>query len=152
MHVSERSELQLIIFVFVRTSLNQLTAFQQQSRTPSHYLQSTTLTATSGLGSNYTSYTTDPMIDFSMGSLADKRAKFHQANAGTSSSFLESDLPTTDEYLYVPEGEHPRFMSPHRMNQNYESNYGGELDLINDDSSVDITCSQMFTFPTSIPT
>jgi hypothetical protein len=80
------------------------------------------LTTTSGLGSNYTSYTTDP-IDSSLNSLEKKN--FNPAAPGTSSSFLESDLPTTDEYLYVPEGEHPRFMSPQRMNQNY---YVGELE------------------------
>ena len=102
----------------IRSSLNQLTAFQQV-RTPSHYLQSTTLTTTSGLGSNYTSYTTDP----SLSSLENRKAKFNPAAPGTSSSFLESDLPNTDEYLYVPDEENPRFMSPHMMNQ---TSYGGK--------------------------
>lgn len=113
-----------------RSSLNQLTAFQQV-RTPTHYLQSTTLTTTSGLGSNYTSYT-DP-IDSSLNSLVsdNKKGKFNANAPGTSSSFLESDMALTDEYLYVPEGEHPRFMSPQKMNQNYESAcYGGEFDWL----------------------
>ena len=102
-----------------RSSLNQLPAFQP-ARTPSHYLQSTTLTTTSGLGSNYTSYTTD-RIDSSMNSL-DKKS-FHPTAPGTSSSFLESDIAITDEYLYVPEGEQ-RFISPQRVNQNF---YGGKF-------------------------
>lgn len=80
-------------------------------------MQSTTLTTTSGLGSNFTSYTTDPMIDSSsMSSLVSEnklqRAKMNPV--GTSSSFLDSDL-TTDEYLFIPEGEHPRFLSPQAM-------------------------------------
>ncbi|CRK92531.1 CLUMA_CG006068, isoform A [Clunio marinus] len=109
----------------IRSSLNQLSAFQQ-ARTP-HYLQSTTLTTTSGLGSNYTSYTTDP-IDSSLSSLMsdNRKAKF---TPGTSSSFLESDLPTTtDEYLFIPEGENqPRFISPQKMNQHYETTGYGDI-------------------------
>jgi hypothetical protein len=97
-------------------SLNQLAGFQN-SRIPNNYMQSTTLTTTSGLGSNYTSYTTDPIDSSSMSSLVSEnklqRLKMHQ-NVGTSSSFLESDL-TTDEYLFIPEGENPRFISPPMM-------------------------------------
>lgn len=138
----------------LRSSLNQLTAFQQ-ARTPNHYLQSTTLTTTSGLGSNYTSYTTD-QNDSSLSSLMsdNRKPKFNPAAAGTSSSFLESDLAPTDEYLYVPEGEHPRFMSPQKMNQIYESGYGGEFQL-ETSSCADLETffsAQIFTFPTSTPT
>lgn len=111
--------------------MNQLPAFQQQPqvRTPSHYLQSTTLTTTSGLGSNYTSYTTDP-IDLSLNSLLsdNRKAKFNPAAPGASSSFIESDMNTTDEYLYAPEGEHGRFMTPQRVNPQYDQGfYGGKL-------------------------
>ena len=81
-------------------------------------MQSTTLTTTSGLGSNFTSYTTDPMIDSSsISSLVSENKLLHakmNPNVGTSSSFLESDL-ATDEYLFIPEGENPRFLSPQAM-------------------------------------
>lgn len=78
-------------------------------------MQSTTLTTTSGLGSNFTSYTTDP-IDSSMSSLVSEnklqRSKYN-ANIGTSSSFLESDLQPTEEYLYIP--ENPLMMSQQKL-------------------------------------
>jgi hypothetical protein len=63
----------------------------------------------------------DP-IDSSLNSLDKKN--FNPVAPGTSSTFLENDIANTDEYLYVPEGEHPRFMSPQRMNQNF---YGGKF-------------------------
>lgn len=54
--------------------------------------------------------------------------------AGTSSSFLESDLNMTDEYLYVPDDDDDndvdqlQFMSVVKMIPNYEQNcYGGKL-------------------------
>ena len=71
-------------------------------------MQSTTLTTTSGLGSNFTSteYTPDPIDSSSMSSLVSEnklqRMKYNP-NMGTSSSFLESDLQPTEEYLYIPE-------------------------------------------------
>ena len=92
-----------------RVSLNQLAGFQN-NRIPNNYMQSTTLTTTSGLGSNFTSYTTDPIDSSSMSSLVN--SKMHPV--GTSSSFLESDL-IADEYLFIPEGENPRFISPPMM-------------------------------------
>lgn len=143
-----------LIFCTARSSLNQLTAFQH-ARTPSNYLQSTTLTTTSGLGSNYTSYTTDP-IDSSLGSFVDdnKKPRFIQVTAGTSSSFLESDLPTTDEYLYVPEGEHSRFMTPQKMNLQYESTcYGGESEARFNLNFLQVFIHQQIsTFQVNIPT
>lgn len=104
-----------VLCLVTRSSLNQLTAFQQ-ARPQNNYLQSTTLTTTSGLGaSNYTSYTNDP-IDSSLNSLGNdnKQGNFN-AVPGASSSFMESDSALTDEYLYVREGEHPRFMSPQKI-------------------------------------
>ncbi|CAG9806107.1 unnamed protein product [Chironomus riparius] len=101
----------------MRVSLNQLAGFQN-SRIPNNYMQSTTLTTTSGLGSNFTSYTTDPIDSSSMSSLAN--SKMHP-NVGTSSSFIESDL-IADEYLFIPEGENPRFISPPMMSS-LESDY-----------------------------
>jgi hypothetical protein len=87
------------------------------------------LTTTSGLGSNYTSYTTDP-IDASLNSLIsdNKKGNFNSTAPGAPSLFLESDIAHTDEYLYVPEVEMPRFMTPQKVNQNYEQPcYGGEF-------------------------
>jgi hypothetical protein len=89
---------------------------QQYNYGRNNYVQSTT-TTTSGLGSNYTSYTTDPLDSSSMSSLVSEnkhhRAKFNQnQNLGTPSSFLESDL-APEEFLYIPdEGGNPRFISP----------------------------------------
>lgn len=88
----------------------------QRERLANNYMQSTTLTTTSGLGSNFTSYTTDPIDSSSMSSLVSEnklqRIKMN-ANIGTPSSFLESDL-APDEYLFIPEGENPRFLSPQK--------------------------------------
>jgi hypothetical protein len=104
-----------------RASLNQFAGFQN-SRVANNFMQSTTLTTTSGLGSNFTSYTTDPIDSSSMSSLVSEnkmqRLKMN-ANVGTSSSFLESDM-NTDEYIFIPEGENPRFLSPQKMSC-YES-------------------------------
>jgi hypothetical protein len=122
-----KGQLTKILTIYViRSSLN-LSAFQP-ARTPSHnYLQSTTLTTTSGLGSNYTSYTTDP-IDSSLNSLASDNKKENFNPVAIPSSFLESDIANNDEYLYVPEGEHPRFISPQKMNLQYEPTcYAGEF-------------------------
>lgn len=99
-----------------RASLNQLAGFQQQSNNiRNNFMQSTTLTTTSGLGSNFTSYTTDP-IDSSISSLVSEnklqRSKYN-ANIGTPSSFLESDLQPTEEYLYIP--ENPLMLSPQKF-------------------------------------
>lgn len=59
-----------------------------------------------------------------------KKRKFISVAPGTSSSFLESGLDTNDEYLYVPEGEHARFVSPQKMTKKYESTrYDGEFEL-----------------------
>lgn len=56
-----------------------------------------------------------------------KKTKYISAAPGASSSFIESDLATNDDYLYVPEGEHARFMSPQKMNLKYETTrYDGE--------------------------
>lgn len=89
-------------------------------------MQSTTLTTTSGLGSNFTSYTTDP-IDLSISSLASENKiqnnSTYNANIGTSSSFPESDLQPTEEYLYIP--ENPVLMSPQKFFMtNYECDSG----------------------------
>lgn len=112
-----------------RSSLNQLSVFQQQqhNRAPNNHLQSTTLTTTSGLGSNFTSYTTDP-IDSSLGSSNNSENQHHNRKngrenamgAGNSSSFLESDIGTTDEYLFIPDGDHANMMPRQRMIMNYE--------------------------------
>lgn len=73
----------------------------------------------SGLGSNYTSYTTDPIDSSSISSLASENklqcAKINR-HIGTSSSFLESDLPP-DDYLYIPqeEGQRPQLISSQRI-------------------------------------
>lgn len=117
-----------------RASLNQIAGFyqhqqQQQPYMRNNYMQSTTLTTTSGLGSNFTSYTTDPIDSSSMSSLASEnklqRSKINP-NIGTSSSFLESDL-APDEYLFIPqEGERPQLISPRRIAMaEYEYDYGG---------------------------
>lgn len=88
---------------------------QQSNNLRNNFMQSTTLTTTSGLGSHFTSYTTDP-IDSSMSSLASEnkvqRSKYN-ANIATSSSFLEGDLQPTEEYLYLPENS--LVMSPQRF-------------------------------------
>jgi hypothetical protein len=89
---------------------------QHYNYAKNNYIQSTT-TTTSGLGSNYTSYTTDPLDSSSMSSLVSEnkhqRTKFNQNQTlGTPSSFLESDL-APEEFLYIPdEGGNPRFISP----------------------------------------
>lgn len=103
----------------------------QQNRAQNH-LQSTTLTTTSGLGSNFTSYTTDP-IDSSLGSSNNSDHHHHHnrkngRGAGTSTSFIESDIGTNDEYLFMPDSDHANLMSPHqqqRMMMNFD---GGESD------------------------
>lgn len=116
-----------------RSSLNQLPVFQQQqNRAQNNQLQSTTLTTTSGLGSNFTSYTTDP-IDSSLGSSNNSDHQLHNRKndrenamgAGNSSSFLESDLGTTEEYpMFIPDEEHANMNIQQRMMMNYE---GGEM-------------------------
>jgi preprotein translocase subunit YajC len=127
----------------IRSSLNQLPVFQQQNQQQqqqqqhqnhrNNYFQSTTLTTTSGLGSNFTSYTTDP-IDSSLGSSNNSENHNHQnkknerrndMRAGTSSStFLESDIGTNDEYLYLPEENHQLMSPQRRIIMNYD---GGKL-------------------------
>jgi hypothetical protein len=102
-----------LVLIYFRSSLNQLPGFQN-NRNQNHHMQSTT---TSGLGSNFTSYTTERIDSSSMSSLFSEnklhRSKF-QSNVATSSSFLESDF-TADEYLFIPESENPRFLSPQKI-------------------------------------
>lgn len=80
----------------------------------------------SGLGSNFTSYTTDPIDSSSISSLvSENKLQCSKANPhiGTPSSFLESDL-APDEYLFIPEeeGERPQLISSQRI---VEFDYGG---------------------------
>lgn len=59
-----------------------------------------------------------------------KKEKFISAAPETSSLYLESDLAPNDDYLYVPEGEHARFMSPQKMNQKLEATrYDGKFEF-----------------------
>lgn len=91
-----------------------------------NYMQSTS----SGLGSNYTSYTTDPIDSSSISSLTSEHklqcAKVN-THIGTSSSFLESDL-APDEYLYIQgEGHRPQLVSSQRIAMSeFEYDRGGK--------------------------
>lgn len=116
-----------------RSSLNQLTTFQNNTRTPSHnYLQSTITNTTSGLGSNYTSYTTDPIHSSLSSLVSDVNSKHPKSkfNLEASNTFVEDDVTETndiieDNNLYVPEIDDRSYVSPLKT-QNYDL-YGGKL-------------------------
>lgn len=129
------ADIYILFNSLTRSSLHQMPEFhqQQQNRAQNH-LQSTTLTTTSGLGSNFTSYTTDP-IDSSLGSSNNSDHNHHHhgnrkngCGAGTSTSFIESDIGTNDEYLFIPEAEHDDLMIPQQQQQQMMMNFdGGEM-------------------------
>lgn len=118
-----------------RSSLNQLTTFQNNTRTPSHhYLQSTITNTTSGLGSNYTSYTTDPIHSSLSSLVSDVNSKHPKSKfiLEPSNTFVEDDVTETndlndDNNLYVPEMVNRNYVSPMKA-QNYDF-YNGKLSL-----------------------
>lgn len=113
-----------------RSSLNQLTTFQNNTRTPSHhYLQSTITNTTSGLGSNYTSYTTDPIHSSLSSLVSDVNSKHPKSKfiLEPSNTFVEDDVTETNDVndMYVPEMDNRNYVSPMKA-QNYDF-YNGKL-------------------------